>query len=167
MKELNFSRDSWHFGIATMFMDSWKKEYYGVTDICSYTRMLVLKGIILAIICMGAFFLFYAVYNALVCLAIGVWFWAGELYWDFIPEIAKAGLTFIAMALVLCFIGLLAYLWYENEIGEKLKDNMPDVKLAPDFLTEAYRHFKEKTCVKIRFQKEETDGRTYESEEAT
>ena len=137
MKALKFSKNSWHYWLAT-FGDDYRK----LGDICSYTRA-VIKGSML--------------FSLVVLLVIGAtvihanlfaWISSMIVYQTmFAPEIlAGMGVGLYLLIFVLLLIGAINYLW--NQYCECL-DNQPD-----NFVAHAYHSFKDKFCVKVEIVEE-------------
>jgi hypothetical protein len=151
MKELNFSKNSWHYKLAKL---GEYNEYR--PDFCHYVRSAIFGGIIglmfLFVGTMMMFFLgdFFAYLAAMV--TTGLWF-------NLDPHLGAQviiGLLLIATAIG-CLISFHYFkekrreakqqkLWEARERGEEI----PEPK--PSFIATAYTSLKDKTCFRVRFE---------------
>lgn len=139
MKEYTFKENSWHMRVANFGV---RRIYprYG-TDICEYIQAFI-AGAFVALMS----FVF-------VCLMI---MWTGAAVYDIVQSILHGGkLTYPAFMFVFLVgglavtLGLIAGIIYLRDRYQ----NMPKSELAePGFVKLAYRKFKHKTCVKIKFE---------------
>jgi len=151
MKELNFSRDSWHYKLAQM------GEYNpGRPDFCHYVRSVLLGGFFFFILCTFAL-------AGIVCLGdfiayivaaytTGLWF---KLQPDLGAQIIICLLIFSAV------IGALITIFLYKEKRREAKADRLRAAMAlgeemkepePGFIGHAYKSLKEKTCFKVKLK---------------
>ena len=140
MKPFVFSKDSWHYWLATEVGNF--KDYIENTDICTYTRA-VIKGA------------FWATVAVAVMCGLAYWITITLVWWVVVLQhgFFDAGGPIVLTAIVVIFGGsaLIAegvpwlYRKARNRIGANVTRRE---KVKTDtFVTEAYRSWKEKTCV--------------------
>lgn len=135
MRELTFDRKSVWYRLATSYGPMW--DLGEETNICAYLRA-VLAGLLvtIAIVTAGSLlllpFLFTGIW--LVALMNGV---RGE-----VPEIAWMGLGMYTVFGL--WIGVMFY-------RDNVRERNHYVERPPGFMAEAYASFKDKTCVRVRF----------------
>jgi hypothetical protein len=152
MLSFNLKKDSWHMRVANFGgtrIGKYQQEYG--TDICTYTRAFLwgALGIIASVIVSVAFIVWlgFALYG-LGAYALGA-----------ISELPLE--TFVLLGI--CFVALLTITL--AFLTEKFHDYKREKRLRqyasglpppePGFVTLAYRKFKNKTCFKIEFTKED------------
>jgi hypothetical protein len=154
MKKLTYSKNSWHYRLARQigYSPDWGYDDEGNSnkdfgDICSYWRHVVGAVLVIAII----FAIIYVVATLSVHLIMGIVFsllygmWLGTL-------VAEATLFFIGagITLLVIFEGIpRVYSSYKEYRYDHPKQPKPD-----GFIKEAYRSFKNKTCVQVKFTDE-------------
>lgn len=162
MKPLVFDKNSWHYKIANYKRDTWWdgaiEDKYG--DICSYSRLVLFKLSIIAFLCTAAFGAIFSVYDAAVYFVIGWIFGAGPYYYEAYPIFVWAGI--IILYLVGIIISALIILALMGKLfpiigGLILIPIEALSKSKPSFISEAYKAFKEKTCVRIKFEANHED----------
>lgn len=154
MKEVNFSKNSWHWRLANTYGNAktrydYKTETYKYEgDICSYTRS-VLWGILGALVVTAAL--------GIVAASIanfGAWVVAGIVMGSWV-KLDLLGAIIIAVVCVAALVALVFYLTTEHEKWKRrrwelrhkrafLEEEKPE-----GFVKAAYRKFKDKTCFRI------------------
>lgn len=143
MKPLNFSRQSWHYQLASFGSN------YVSTNICSYIWQ-VLWGVVAVV----AVSLVLSMLCGLPLISIIIIMFVGyEPEILFGSEFNIVGLG----ALIFTIYALCGILWCLIElVPSKIKSIIKKTTVIPDmtsdnFLYSAWSKFKDKTCVKIRF----------------
>ena len=140
MKNIIFNQNSWHYYLANRignYHPYYRPYGYGdSTDICTYSRF-VLWGII-KLFMFGI--MFAVVSHIMIHIMFGIWF-SFMLHTFFFSETAIVGLMFLGIIFV-----ILLFCWYDELIAHRRYDK-PD-----NFLTQTYKSWKEKFCVKIEFK---------------
>lgn len=147
--KFELKRDSWHFRLANFASEDGNRRVYRDSDICSYTRALML----------GAFWLVVALWFALLA---GIWV-GTTIYNLYTFAVYGAALTPPAIVLIglVLILGLSIACFVVNEKHKERKyerqmeilrngGSIPEPK--PGFLRLAYRKFKDKTCFKLEFK---------------
>ena len=145
MKPFVFNKDSWHYWLATE-VGAFSK-YRTDSNICEYTRA-VLKGVLLLTF-------FAAVFSAIVYwITITVVWWVVILQHGFFE--AEGPIVLSAIVGIFCtawFIGggiPWAYRKVKRAVYEaRYPDGYREKIVTDNFLTHAYRSWKEKTCVRV------------------
>ncbi len=158
MKQLTFNNQSWHYKLAKMagyspkstYIDEYGDEYKTGehdTDICAYTRRVVLGSFMLAFLGMVTgivgFVFWHVVFGIIFSIIMGTWFFT---------EIGIAGLTMIvALSFVgLWILGTIKYGEYKDKKRWTAQNSTLPVK--PDnFVKHAYKSWKGKFCMQINF----------------
>lgn len=143
MKPFVFARDSWHFWLATEFGSFHRSR--DCSNICEYTREVLKGAATLALFCAAGLGILYWV-------AITAAWWAVVVQYGFFEEVGPVALTlivvvfggaaFIAEGIPRIFKRVQRYI-RRNDVRyrEKVKTD--------NFVTHAYRSWKEKTCVRV------------------
>jgi hypothetical protein len=152
MRELTYSTKSWHYQLADNVgyrpERDWDTGERNFGDLCSYWRHVV-GGMLLIAFLMVLFtgvawvsvnFLFGLVFSAIY----GVWLvnTAGEIALFFLT---------VGAFLLLLFKGI-PMMWMSFQ---RYRYNHPRPKKEDGFVKEAYKSWKEKTCVKVKFVDQE------------
>jgi hypothetical protein len=155
MKKLTYSKNSWHYRLASQvgyspdwdYGDDGERAERNLGDICSYWRHVVGGALIIAII----FAIIYMVATLSVHLIMGIVF--SLLYGMWLGTVmAELGLFFTGVGITLwvVFKGIpMAYNAYRDYRYDHPKQKKPD-----GFIKEAYNSFKNKTCVQVKFTDE-------------
>ena len=152
MLAFNLKKDSWHMWVAN-FGAPRIGEYsrkYG-TDICTYTRAFLVGAFLLAVACIAsAFFTGWVGYSLYGIVAY---------VFGYIQEFPFSSVIFIAIiASILVITGLMACTEKYQEHKYNKRKARREAGLPPpepSFVSLAYRKFKDKTCFKINFTKED------------
>ena len=143
MKPFVFNKDSWHYWVATE-LTSFSK-FKTETNICEYTRA-VLKGA------------FWAAVGLAVALGLIYWVVITLVWWVVVLQhgFFDASAPIILSAIVGIFsVGALVaegVPWLWKKARRKLYDSQQTKRekvKTDNFITEAYRSWKEKTCVRV------------------
>lgn len=164
MKEFILNKNSWHYKLSRFGLDNWYPDH---SDLCSYIRRI---GFVIALL---------VAFTSVAIIAI---FLEGKVIaegsFDFPGKFETWTLTQIFLAFLIGFVldsivfgTIFLCLEFQREIGEflcnyplrpliltvgkivELVERDPDED-NPGFIILAYRSFKDKTCVKIKFKKE-------------
>lgn len=141
MQPLEVKRDSWHYWLAKKG-DLAKATDYGFadTDICQYTRC-ALKGALLVLLVTAVAAWFTAALGNVLAAAVVMiqhHMWIPPDPWAGVP----IAFALMAGTIVGCVVG---FVW----LNEKRRDR-PET--PPGFVKLAYRSFKGKYCLKIKFK---------------
>lgn len=158
MKTLTFNKDSWHYAIAT----SWGKmsEYCDITDICYYTRrvlvgMVTMLGALMFMLLMAGFVLWMTGDTIAFWVVVATQGTSVFALWADDPVSAVGTMMLGGMA------WMLLYTWAKKRVRLSWITNVHNLKPSkPDnALSQMYRSFKKKTCVKVELvsDKDETD----------
>ena len=140
MKELNFSKKSWHFILASIDGDL-KHEHSA--DLCSYTRHVLIGAFIVSLIAIVFAFLAFVVVNMLFAVGFSIAY--GTVI---MTEAAFAG--WFASAVLTVWLSIQKSIEY---LVAKRNLTVRDVAHQPDgFVVNAYTGFKDRFCVKIKFK---------------
>lgn len=150
MDTLNVSKKSWHYRLATTYgLESKFNIINDETDICSYSRSVII-GIIIVLVIIGVGTVCaYPISQALLWLG----FCVASL--EFI-DLLNIGLVAIG---VLEIVGLLLYAIVYSlftvimKVMVKIAKKFPrkeKVETPPGFMVQAYRSFKGKYCIKVK-----------------
>lgn len=152
MNTVNINKKSWHYWLAKMYDGSIK--YRDDLDICSYTRKVFAGFLILF-----AITFFVSFFAALLGYGLVGWF---NVFVHGKWPVAGAGSPQIGMMIADCIVlgaaVLIIGIMYtaeqvENWNWKKIHDG-PSFKTPaePGALSKMWKHFKEKTCVKVEFK---------------
>jgi hypothetical protein len=143
MKPFVFNKDSWHYWLATEM--SGFDKYRTETDICSYTRDVI----------KGAFWTtaaFAAVCAMLFWVTVTVVWWVVVLQYGFFhadgPVVLTAILTIFGTSALIAEGVPWLYRKAQRKLYDSRQGNREKVK-TDTFITEAYRSWKAKTCVRV------------------
>jgi hypothetical protein len=141
MRPLELNRTSWHYRLATIYGPM--SGHYPREDICSYVRA-VLRGVCFVVFlsAIGGV-LIGMIYGNLLAWAIASWQYHMLIHMD-PPAVAGVAVT-SALALAGIFATIASW------VTRKLRSRDRHVSKKPTFIGEAYRSFKEKSCVPIQF----------------
>lgn len=143
MKPFVFSKDSWHYWLAKEVGNF--NEYIENTDVCTYTRAVI----------NGAFWAMVAV--AIIC-ALTYWVTITLVWWVVIIQHgffeASGPLVLSAILVIFGFSGAVGngVPWLFRKARRKLYDSRKgsrEVVKTDTFITQAYRSWTEKTCVRV------------------
>ena len=151
MKPFVFNKDSWHYWLATELTSFGK--FKTETNICEYTRA-VLKGA------------FWAAVGLAVALGLIYWvvitivWWVVVLQHGFFHEPLP-----IVLSSIVGIFGVSALIgtgvpWLWKKARRKLYDSRQAKRekvKTDNFITEAYRSWKEKTCVRVTLVENASD----------
>ena len=144
MKVIEFKRDSWHHKLATIHDPYYNQDWKDETDICTYTRHVLLGFLSFLFMC-GVFgLLAFFTLNSLY--AVYQWVFFSQPMNEF-------AVVFLCVVGGLLTMGLLA--GGTAVVREKLDSS------HPGFVRTAYRSWKDKFCVKITFVDKNADLRPY------
>lgn len=156
MKPLNIDRGSLLWRLASVYgpMSERYVELNG-TDICTYTRA-ILKGFIKFLVILGL-----SMFGALCVADFGAWVVAG-LVESFVGPDIPAGITALFVGFLAILFGgtFIRLVWdelmeyrYRQRRKKQLENGMdPEEEPEPSFIVEAYRSFKDKYCVPMKFK---------------
>lgn len=142
METVNVSRESWHYRLV----DAFGGVGYGPYDICSYTRKLL--GTLLILF---AGLLFFS-WLGLVAVT-GLVGWVMALFHHSLLANNKVG---PCMAADLIAAVVFTVIYGGGHLKAIIEDRLEErrrrpIKLGDGFVRTAWRHFKERTCVLIKF----------------
>lgn len=154
MKELVFNTDSWHYKFAKW--GGYNQNLHG-SDICAYTRRVLLSFFFAALIFLGivvaAFAVVDIVFGLIFSIIAGAWI-MGEV----------GSFTLVVVSIIMVLVGCFCLSEYIKEKRCEARErryNKNRNKVVEDsFLIHAYKSWKEKYCVKIKFV-----GKTEEEKE--
>lgn len=155
MKSIEFKKKTWHFSIAN-WCDGDVEYHY--TDICSYSKLVLLKAVAMSIIAFVSFLLVYSLYNFVVMLVIwGIYGKGNPLDLIIGPSLACGFALWgiiIGLASIVCtvFICLEAKAFMEEKNITLPRFELPFTERPTSFIREAYHAFKGKYCVRITFK---------------
>jgi hypothetical protein len=119
-----------------------------VFDICNYTRAFIAG--VLKVMAIGSFlgYVTICIIAAFVEMFKNFFIYHGEFKYGIL---ALFGIVFLIVAGFFAVVGIIA-ISVETTIKYKNKYNAIKVKKEPEMLKTMYRHWKEKTCVKLDMQ---------------
>lgn len=148
MKELVYNKSSWHYRLASMVGyrpdRDWDTGERDLGDICSYWRCVVggatVIALVLFITTLAMWMVVNLVFGIVFSIIYGMWL---------TTMIGEITLFFLLVGLFTVFVfkGIPA-LW---DLYQEYRHNHPRPKKEPGFISESYRSWKQKTCVKIKF----------------
>jgi hypothetical protein len=156
MKQLNIDRGGLLWRLASVYgpMSERYVERNG-TDICTYTRA-ILNGFIKFLLILGL-----SMFAALCVADFGAWVVAG-LVESFVHPDIPAAIAAVAVAFLAILLGgaFIRVAWdelmdyrYQQRRKKQLENGMdPEEEPEPSFIVEAYRSFKDKYCVPMKFK---------------
>lgn len=148
MKPLKFSKNSWHYKVATKFggLEAW-----GDLDFCEYVRSVLLGIFLLSMI-------------AIICFA-GLFALADWMAWVSAMIITGSMITPSEPATIITACWVIAFIIIGCVYGSRIYDNRKEARrleafkawqaggeyipTQPGFITMAYRTLKEKTCFRV------------------
>lgn len=129
MKPIEISTDSWHYRLIS-------KYDFPNTEICGYTRQLIMYLIMTAIL--------------VVLLTIPVYMMGDAIGW-LIACIVNQQLIPIGEPAIVFFVAVIFFLIPYTISRMQLK-RLREGKTEPLFISKAYRSWKDKYCVKVQFK---------------
>lgn len=152
MLAFDLKKDSWHMWVANFgnvrIGEYMKREG---TDICTYTRAFMIGGVLLAFCTLAAFG--FATWIILGLYGIFAYFFGS------LAELPVESVTIIGIIASLSL--LVSFMATTQKIKDYQREKRHQASMSglppstPGFLTLAYRKFKNKTCFKINFVKED------------
>lgn len=129
---VTFNTNSWHYKLASTYTSF---SPYIHTDICSYTRKVVLSFFSLAMIALASVFIGWGI--------IDVALWAWFFYHGYFLGLMGPGIVTISLSIAVLIIA-----------GDTLLSSLRHYKTQkePGFIRKAYRSWKDKYCVKVEFK---------------
>jgi len=154
MKTLNFNKNSWHFKLATKLGGYEAPFLYECSngdsfmagdsaDICTYSKCVAFSLFLVAIITTALVFVSTLVIHAL----LGIYFSISTGQW-FFSEFGESGIILFGIAVLLAglYSASQKFSNYREKNRHKPKSYKPDT-----FLDNAYKAWKNKFCVPIKF----------------
>lgn len=145
MKPFVFNKDSWHYSLATE-LGSFPK-YQTDSNICEYTREVIKGGLLFGLVVALALGLLY-------WITITIVWWVVILQYGYFPENGP-----IVLSLVVGSVGSATAVahgtpWAYRKVRAACYDERQSWESGgriktDNFLTHAYRSWKEKTCVRV------------------
>lgn len=139
---MDIDRNSWHYKLASFF--GFHSDYYMdayCSDICSYTRKIIMNTGITIVLALISFGLLYVIADCLAWLAAGL-----------IEHFVMANFwSVVFMAIVVVILVLAAILFFVERIKDFFSSR-PMKERQPSFVAEAYRAMKDRYCVKLEFK---------------
>lgn len=142
MKPFVFSKNSWHYWLASEFGSLRVWEY---DDICTYTRA-VLRGMFWGSV------VFAILLGLAYWLLITIVWWVVVLQYGFLEVPSAITMTVMIFIATVSVAVNYSVKWLKRTIHNN-KSGRIETK-DPGFITKAYRSWKDKTCVSISFTEE-------------
>lgn len=140
--EINLSKKSWHYEIVNRYCD----DYYDSSDLCSYARGVMsalAKLLLLSIV--GALIFGYGFGDLFAWIAAVI---KTAAWIEPNPVTIFVGGIILILSILFCGVALTA-LFHTSKVAKKVSAVMTPAE--DSFLVQAYRGFKDKTCVRINF----------------
>lgn len=154
MKEVNFSKNSWHWRLAGFYGNAEMRYDYKTEtdkyegDICSYIRSM-LHGLFRVVVLTAILGLLAASLGN-----FGAWVVAGFLVGSWV-KIDVLGFLIVALTISAAIVAAMFYVaskhekWKRNRWARKQELAMVEEEKPEMFIQAAYRKFKDKTCFRV------------------
>lgn len=148
MKSLEFSKESWHYHLATVYgdMSKWRE----VTDLCTYVRYVGFGAFMACVVTVAVSAILYMYTNffmwVYVCLRYS--------YTRMDDSAWLAAFTFMCVGVVLAFklFGMVAEKYRNKRWAQRVEQGYIQLESKPSFLAKVYDSIKNKTCYRIELK---------------